>query len=80
VLVRILIWSLYDSKTTIEELRGAVGELEPPSVGVWNEASERFGLVAHGDEIPEEVAGVRVLIGRDPDVAEEFDELDLYGP
>jgi hypothetical protein len=77
VLVRILIWRLYDSKTTIDELRGAVEELEPPSVWVWNQASERFGIVAYGDELPDEVAGARHLIGRDPDVAEEFDELDL---
>jgi hypothetical protein len=77
VLVRILIWSLYDSKTTIEELRAAVEELEPPSTWVWNEASERFGVVAFGDELPEAVAHARELIGRDPDVAEEFDELDL---
>jgi hypothetical protein len=44
---------------------------------VWNEASQRFGVVAYGDELPDEVAGARHLIGRDADVAEEFDELDL---
>jgi hypothetical protein len=37
-----------------------------------NEASERFGLVAYGDE-PPDVEVVRELIGRDPDVAEEFE-------
>jgi hypothetical protein len=36
-----------------------------------------IGVVAYGDELPDEVAGARHLIGRDPDVAEEFDELDL---
>jgi hypothetical protein len=77
VLGRILIWSLYDSRTTIEELRDAVDELEPPSAWVWNEASERFGVVVFGDELPEAVAHARELIGRDPDVAEEFDVLEL---
>ena len=77
MLVRILIWSLYDSKTTIEELRDVLEELEPPSVWVWNHASERFGVVVFGDELPAAVAQARELIGREPDVAEEFDELDL---
>ena len=77
VLVRILIWSLYDSKTTIEELRNVLDELEPPSAWVWNEASERFGVVVFGDELPDAVTQARALIGREPDVAEEFDELDL---
>ena len=80
MLVRILIWSLYDSKTTIEELREVLEELEPPSVSVWNHASERFGVVVFGDELPGAVTQARELIGRDPDVAEEFDELDLWGP
>jgi hypothetical protein len=75
VLVRILIWSLFDSKTTIDELRDSLPELEPPSVWIWNEASERFGLVVFGDELPEDVGQVRELIGTDPDVYEEFDAL-----
>jgi hypothetical protein len=75
VLVRILIWRLFDSKTTIEELREALSELEEPSVWIWNEASERFGVVAFGDELPKAVVQARQLIGREPDVAEEFDVL-----
>jgi hypothetical protein len=76
VLVRILIWSLFDSKTTIDELRSSLPELEPPSAWVWNEASERFGVVVFGDELPGAVAEARELIGRDPNVAEEFDILE----
>ncbi len=76
MLARLLIWSLYDSKTTIEELRDALAELEPPSAWLWNEAGERFGVVAFGDELPEEVAHARGLIGREPEVADEFDVLD----
>ena len=76
MLVRFLIWSLYDSKTTIEELRDSLAELELPSVWLWNEAGERFGVVVFGDELPETVAQARQLIGREPDVADEFDVLD----
>ena len=76
MVARLLIWSLYDSKTTIEELRDSLVALEQPSVWLWNEAGERFGVVAFGDELPEAVAHARSLIGREPDVADEFDVLD----
>ncbi len=77
MIVRILIWSLYDSKTTIEELRDSLAELDPPSAWLWNEASERFGVVAFGEELPEAVDRARALVGTDPQLADEFDELDL---
>jgi hypothetical protein len=72
VVVRILIWSLFDSQTTIDELRESLPELEPPSTWIWSDASERFGLVAYGDELPEEAAPVAGLIGAEPAVYEEF--------
>jgi hypothetical protein len=37
-----------------------------------NEATERFGLISYGDELPD-LGQVRELIGEDPAVAEEFD-------
>ncbi len=77
MLVRFLIWNLFDSKTTIVELRESLPELDPPNAWIWNEASERFGVVVYGDELPEEIERARELIGREPDVAEEFDVLDL---
>jgi hypothetical protein len=77
MVVRILIWSLFDSKTTIDELRVSLPELEEPSAWMWNEASERFGVVAFGEELSEEVVQAREVLGREPDVAEEFDVLDL---
>jgi hypothetical protein len=77
VVVRILIWSLFDSKTTIDELRDSLPELEPPSAWIWNDANDRFGLVAFGEEPPGEIADARELVGREPDVYEEFDELEL---
>ena len=76
MIVRILIWSLFDSKTTIGELEDALSELEPPSTWIWNGANERFGVVVHGDELPADVAEIRELIGEDPDVYEEFDVLE----
>jgi hypothetical protein len=76
MIVRVLLWSLFDSKTTIEELRPQLADLEPPSAWIWNEASERFGLIAFGDELPAGLDRVRALIGHDPEVYEEFDRLD----
>jgi hypothetical protein len=75
VIARILLWSLFDSKTTVDELRVDLPELEPPSAWLWNNGAERFGLVAFGDVPGDELAHVRALIGREPDVFEEFDTL-----
>jgi hypothetical protein len=77
MVVRILIWGLFDSKTTIDELRDSLPELEPPSEWIWNEASERFGVVVFGEELVEAVASARELVGKEPDVFEEFDALEL---
>ena len=73
MIVRILIWSLYDSKTTIGELRDSFPELAKPSTWIWNEANDRFGLVSHGEDVSEAVGWARDLIGEDPEVYEEFD-------
>jgi hypothetical protein len=73
MVVRLLIWNLYESQTTLDELRDAVPELAPPSTWVWNDVTDRFGLVSFGDELPEAVGWVQNLIGDDPDVYEEFD-------
>jgi hypothetical protein len=75
VIARVLLWSLFDSKTTIDELRDRLPDLRSPSAWVWNEASDRFGLLAFGDEFPEDLDRVRNLIGREPEVFEEFDVL-----
>jgi len=76
VIARILIWNLFDAKTTIDELRDSLPELAPPSTWIWNEASERFGLVLFDEELPEAVGWARDLIGADPEVYEEFDALE----
>jgi hypothetical protein len=75
VVARVLLWSLFDSKTTIEELQSQLPELVPPSTWIWNEASERFGLIAF-DDTPDGLDHIRNLIGREPDAFEEFDTLE----
>jgi hypothetical protein len=73
VVVRFLIWSLSESKTTLEELRDALPSLEPPSTWMWNEAADRFGVIAYGEDLPEAVGWAQDLIGAEPDVYEEWD-------
>jgi len=75
VVARIIIWNLLDSQTAIHELRESLPELEPPSEWIWNEATERFGVVAFGEDLPEALGWAQGLIGDDPDVYEEFDVL-----
>jgi hypothetical protein len=76
VIVRILLWNLAGSKTTLDELRERLPGLERGDAWISNEAGERFGLITFSEEPPAGLAAVRELIGRDPDVGEEFDVLD----
>jgi hypothetical protein len=87
VIVRLVLWSLAESQTTIEELRrylqdesvDAFEEVEGLRFKAWisDEATERWGAVyvwettaAAGQELP---GKARELIGKDPDLVEEFD-------
>jgi hypothetical protein len=87
VLVRFVHWNLADSKTTNEELRRnlrdeAVNQFEEVpglrfKAWVSDEATERWGAVylwesaeAAQQELP---SRARELIGKEPDVGEEFD-------
>jgi hypothetical protein len=87
VIVRFVLWSLAESKTTIEELRrylqdeavDAFEEVEGLRFKAWisDEATERWGAVyvfetleASREALP---SRARELIGKDPDIAEEFD-------
>ena len=87
MIVRIALWSLGDSKSTIEELRrylrdesvDAFEEVEGLRFKAWvsDSAGERWGAVylfesaeAAGQELP---SRARELIGKDPDLVEEFD-------
>ena len=71
--VRLLIWNVVESQTTIDELRESLPELVPPSDWIWNEASERFGVIVYGDDLPEAIGWAQDLVGDEPDVYEEFD-------
>ena len=87
MLVRFVLWNLADSKTTIEELRrylrdesvDAFEEVAGLRFKAWisDEATERWGAVylwesadAADQELPSQA---RALIGKDPDLVEEFD-------
>ena len=73
MIVRILIWSMVESTTTIDALRESLPELAEPSTWIWNEPGERFGVVLFGEDLPEAVGWAQGLIGAEPDVYEEFD-------
>ena len=87
MLVRLVLWSLADSKTTIGELRryladesvDAFGDVEGLRFKAWisDEATERWGAV-YVWETPEAAreelpSRARELIGQDPEIVEEFD-------
>ena len=87
MIVRLVIWNLADSKTTIDELRRYLREEsvdqfeEVPGLRfkAWisDEATERWGGIylwespaAASQVLP---SRARELIGKDPDLVEEFD-------
>jgi trans-2,3-dihydro-3-hydroxyanthranilate isomerase len=87
VLLRLVLWNLADSKTTIEELRrylldesvDAFEDVPGLRLKAWisDEASERWGEVylweSRKDAEQELPSRARELIGKEPDVGEEFD-------
>ena len=75
MIVRVFIWGIFESSTTIDELRDLLEPLHSPSTWLWNEASERFGALVVGDELPDGLGEARGLIGREPDAYEEFETL-----
>ena len=72
MIARVLIWSLYDSKTSLEEIRAYLPELPDGDRWISNDVNERLGLISFGDELPD-LGELPHLIGKEPDVAEEFD-------
>jgi hypothetical protein len=75
MVVRLLIWNVAESRTTIDELRESLPELESPSRWILNEVTERFGVLVFEEELPEAVGWAQDLVGDQPDVYEEFDSL-----
>jgi hypothetical protein len=83
VIVRLLLWNVADAGISVDQLRERVEALEPlpaPSGWLWNESHDRFGVLLLLDEdelevAPAQVAAVRALLDRDPELFEEFDLL-----
>jgi len=73
MLVRLLLWDVLESKTSVDELRESLPDLVEPSRWIWNEATERFGAIVLGDDLPESIGWAQDLLGGEPDVYEEFD-------
>jgi hypothetical protein len=73
VIVRLLLWNLADSKTSLDELRTRL-EADPTRTWISEETTERFGVVELWDDQPGEFpVEIRNLIGKDPEIAEVFD-------
>jgi hypothetical protein len=72
MLARITIWGLHDSMTTLDEVREHLPELPDGDRWISNEVQERLGLLTFGDELPD-LAELQRLIGKEPDIVEEFD-------
>ena len=70
--IRLLLWNLADSKTTLDELRAKLPDLPEGDVWISDAAGERFGLISFSQE-DEPAAHARELIGKDPEVGEEFE-------
>ena len=81
MIVRIVLWRLDETTPSFEALRDRLDGLEPlapPGAVLVNEAAERVGVLVvteDDDELPRQLEELRVLVGRDPDVYEEFDTL-----
>ena len=70
--VRLLLWNVAESKTTLDELRAKLPELPEGDVWISDPSSERFGLISFSGSL-EEVERIRDLIGKDPEIGEEFE-------
>lgn len=81
MIVRILLWRLDERTPPFDELRDRVEGLDPltaPGSFLLNEAAERIGALVIDDEdepLPAQLEALRALIGREPDLYEEFDTL-----
>jgi Putative mono-oxygenase ydhR len=87
VILRLVLWNLADSKTTIGELRRYLREesvdqfAEVPGLRfkAWisDEATERWGAIYlwESEEAAQQAvpSRARELIGKDPDIGEDFD-------
>jgi hypothetical protein len=72
VTVRLLLWNLADSKTTLDELRAKLPDVPDGDHWISDAVGERFGLISFS-EADEPVAEARELIGKNPEIGEEFE-------
>jgi hypothetical protein len=72
VTVRLLLWNVADSKTTLDELRAHLPDLPDGDVWISDTATERFGLISFSGSLGA-IGRVRELIGKDPEIGEEFE-------
>ena len=70
--VRLLLWNVADSKTTLDKLRSKLPDLPEGDQWISDPTSERFGLISFSGSL-EEVERIRDLIGKDPEIGEEFE-------
>jgi hypothetical protein len=75
VTVRLLLWNLANSKTTLDELRAKLPDLPEGDHWISDSVGERFGLISFS-ETDEPVAEARELIGKNPEIGEEFEVED----
>jgi hypothetical protein len=81
MIVRLLFWRLGEIDASFAQVCELLDQLEPldkPSAWLWNESHERFGALIVTDEdetTPPQLDHLRALIGREPDLYEEFDTL-----
>ena len=71
--VRLLLWNLADSMTTLDELRAKLPQLPEGDHWISDPAGERFGLISFSEDDTTAAAEARELIGKDPEVGEEFE-------
>jgi len=70
--VRLLLWNIADSMTTLDELRSKLPDAREGDPWISDPVGERFGLISFSED-DELVAQARDLIGKDPEVGEEFE-------
>ena len=69
--VRLLLWNVADSKTTLDELRAKLPDLPEGDVWISDPATDRFGLISFSGSLLS-IGRIRALIGKDVEIGEEF--------
>lgn len=83
MVVRLVLWRLDERTPPVEELRDRLDELEPlraPSTFLVNESAEQIGVLvvaAEDDPTLPQLQALRDLVGREPDLYEEYEAVSL---